>query len=144
MDKFSVLEHCFEQAFERVLVLKTLYMENMMGDACLPDEIAVASLDFFGDYSGRIVMVLNEYQINEVAQMICQRFQIDVPVDPSIVFSEILNIYAGSLITEVQNLGKNIDISPPINMRQKLSSDEQTRIMRMVTEGRLMFKFCFF
>lgn len=138
----SALEKCFKTAMEQVLRLKTLCVENYPAASNQPGERAVAALDFRGDYTGRIILTLPEDQIEPITKHIQQVFMTDSTPEQSLVFAEILNIYAGCLTVQMQKLGRTIEIGPPLLLQDGQTLREPgTRVIKMITDGQLEFQF---
>lgn len=75
--------------------------------------IAVASLTFSGDNTGRLWMLLEEEQIQPLVEHLMARYALRTPVVAREVFAEMLNVYTAQLVTALSRSGLTHVISPP-------------------------------
>ena len=74
----------------------------------------VASLRFFGDISGHITLAVRECDVPVIADLIIKRFGIGLPVPDELVFAELINMFAGNVVTELnKKYGIKLSITVP-------------------------------
>ncbi len=102
-------------ALERVFGLQAGSAQAHIERAYSPtsEETAVAALRFCGDYSGSVCLLLPKWQARATVRRFLSRYAIDLPVEDEAVFAELLNMYAGNLLTAMQRYGAALDILPP-------------------------------
>lgn len=99
-------------------ILNTLTVVNITsvivsGEININDK-AVASLCICGDITAYVTLFIAECDISNAANLIIKRFGIGVPVQDNLVFAEMLNIFAGNLVTELYNKHNiSLSIKPP-------------------------------
>jgi len=77
-------------------------------------ENIVASLRFFGDVSGHITLAVHECDVPVVTDLIIKRFGIGLPVADELVFAELINMFAGNIVTELsKRYGMKLSITAP-------------------------------
>lgn len=136
-----VIFDIFEKVLINVLNLNIAKKNKTKEPACIDEEQTVAALEFFGDYSGYILMVLCKKDQDKISADIMKRFSIDIPLENSQIFAEVLNIYAGNLITEFLFCSKNINIYSPEKSFEHFSSLKSTHAFKYWTDTGDYYKF---
>ena len=146
MKMLSIPEQYFVNALEKVLPLKVSKVEVTVGCSISEPfgEKFVAALEFQGYYEGILALSLKEDRIDDVASFVLQSFPVDIPVEKEAIFAEIINIYAGSLITEMQVKDRAITIAPPGDASECLPKSGEMQVIKILTENHFMFKFCIY
>lgn len=111
-----------------------------------PDEQIVASLRFFGDYSGQAYMVLRKDDIHAVVARVLARFDIETPVEDSVVLAELMNIYQAQLTAALRSDGVAIQIGTPLDASdiRPDSLDGQTVLaVDLQGERGIAYRFCY-
>ena len=90
---------------------------TLPANAAVPDFAIgniVASLRFFGDISGHITLAVRECDVPVVTDLIIKRFGIGLPVADELVFAELINMFAGNIVTELsKRFGMKLSITAP-------------------------------
>ena len=143
MENGEVFINSFETVFEKVLQLKISEVHSKYQEPVFDGEKPVAALDFNGDMSGQLVMVLKADEIAPILDVILKKFDLQIPIAPIAVFSELLNIYSGNVITTLAPYGKKINITPPREIGDDMPHG-RAYVVTLFTEVGYIIKFCFY
>ena len=144
IDKSDILTS-LKAAFTQTFFAQITDVNTMENDCLQPDECGLASLDFSGDYAGEMLMSLKKPQVQCATQYVLQKFGIDVPMQPEIIFTEILNICAGRMSIEMEKYGAVFHITAPKNQWDFPSGQTPVSYAAdIATDQGFSIKFCFY
>jgi len=142
--KLPIVFDYFGNALEKSLHIKVKSVESTVAVTCNDDEIMVSSLAFSGYYSGSLFMILKKAQKASIVKSVLENFSIDEAISDEAVFSEILNILSGAVITEFAKEDKYMNISPPIYTLDHSFDKKPTETVIITDERQFVYKFCLF
>lgn len=143
MPDLLLLSDCSRSVLEKVLDTTFEIVSDTDEGAEPEPEKVIATLKFSGDYIGSVCLVLYDRDIHRVVHLILKRFGIDLPVEPDIIFTEVLNIFGGNLITELEQHKINISIETPKLPEKGFTSSKNMLEVKLLSQDRLMFKLCY-
>ncbi|MDL2287309.1 chemotaxis protein CheX [Eubacteriales bacterium OttesenSCG-928-G02] len=98
---------------EKVLGIKIISSE--LSEEIDETDTIISSVNFFGDFNGQITLLLDTKSIKKVIDIILNKYDIKMPVEDHVVFTEIINIFSGNLITKLNEENLALNITPPTN-----------------------------
>ena len=132
---------CIEAAFEKVFFTRPKRVEYVPNSRISDDDCVAATLKFFGPFYGEVVLAVNKQMRAPVTEFVLDAFGAPHDTPEDIMYTEVLNIFSGNMITELTRRNLAMNISPPNPVGELSLQNIQVEMILITTENDLEIKF---
>lgn len=112
MNVFCNIIKSLEGVTKKILSADVKHIEYKPNVTMNQNELCVANIDFYGEKSGILIMGISSGEIDMVTNYISCKFGFEKNLSPDVLYPEILNMYAGNVLTEIGMSENCYTISP--------------------------------